>query len=109
MRRLSPSAKIGAVMLCTFLVLGIFGPLLAPYDPRYGLLADRFQGSSAAHWLGTDANGIDTLSQLLWGARSALMISGIVVAISSTIGVVVGTVAGWFRGAACCRWLPSLR
>src|SRR6185295_10712176 len=76
-------------------------PILAPYD--LGLshveLQHQFEGSSAAHWLGTDASGRDTLSQLLWGARSALELSLIVVAISSVIGLAVGAIAGWFGGA----------
>jgi peptide/nickel transport system permease protein len=62
------------------------------------VLADRFVHASAAHWLGTDSTGIDTLSELLWGAREALLISVIVVGISSVVGVAIGTVAGWFGG-----------
>jgi peptide/nickel transport system permease protein len=99
--KLSPSAWIGLVMLAVYLVAGIFGPLVAPYDlarPHVELL-HQFEGSSPAHWLGTDANGRDTLSQLLWGARSALELSAIVVAISSVIGLSIGTAAGWFGGA----------
>jgi peptide/nickel transport system permease protein len=100
MTRLSLSAKIGAGMLATFVVIGIVGPLLAPYDLSHVTqdLAHRFEGPSAAHWLGTDSSGADVLSQLLYGARGALQLSVIVVAISSVIGLTVGTVAGWFRG-----------
>ena len=97
--RLSLSGRVGLVLIGTFIVVGIFGPWLAPYDPQYGALGDRFLQPSAAHWFGTDSNGVDMLSQLLWGARSALKISIIVVAITSTTGVLIGTVAGWFRGA----------
>jgi len=96
--RISPSGRVGIVMLGLFVLLGIFGPFIAPYDPNYGSLSQRFLPMSAAHWLGTDSKGVDTLSQLLYGARSALQISVIVVAISSTVGITVGTVAGWFRG-----------
>ena len=85
-------------MLAVFLVIGIFGPWLAPFDPEHVDLAARFQHASAMHWLGTDSSGTDTLSQLLWGARSALEISGFVVAISAVIGVVLGTLAGWYGG-----------
>jgi peptide/nickel transport system permease protein len=95
---LSPSAKIGIAMLATFVVVGIAGPWLAPYDPTHGELADRFARASSAHLLGTDSNGVDTLSQLLWGARSALEISIAVVAISATIGIAIGAIAGWFGG-----------
>ncbi len=96
--KLSPSGKIGIAMIAAFVVVGVLGPLVAPHDPSRGELADRFAGASAAHWLGTDSNGVDTLSQLLWGARSALEISVVVVAISALLGVAIGTAAGWFGG-----------
>lgn len=98
--RLSLSARIGGAMLAVFVLAGLLGPWLAPYDLHHlgHDLAHRFEGPSAAHWLGTDSNGRDTLSQLLFGARSALQLSVIVVAISSVIGLAVGTTAGWFRG-----------
>jgi len=98
--RLSPSAWIGLAMLAVYVAAGILGPVIAPYDlaQPHVELAHQFEGASAAHWLGTDGSGRDTLSQLLWGARSALELSVIVVAISSVIGLAVGTIAGWFGG-----------
>ncbi len=96
--KLSPSAWIGMVMLGVFVLLGVLGPIIAPYDPDAIDLTHRFEGISAAHWLGTDNNGRDTSSQLLWGARSALYFSVIVVGISATIGLSLGTIAGWFGG-----------
>lgn len=85
-------------MVAVFFAVGVVGPVVAPYDPMYVDLSNRFQPASAAHWLGTDSSGIDTLSQLLWGARSALLISLAVVSISASIGVTVGTLAGWMGG-----------
>ena len=96
--RLSPSGWIGMIMIGTFIVLGVIGPWIAPYNPAFGTLADRFQDASGAHLFGTDSKGVDALSQLLYGARSALQISVIVVAISATVGIAIGTIAGWFRG-----------
>jgi peptide/nickel transport system permease protein len=98
MTRLTPSTWVGAAMLAVFVVLGVFGPILAPFDPEHVDLALRFQHASASHWLGTDGNGADTLSQLLYGARSALEISATVVAVSAVLGVTLGTLAGWFGG-----------
>ncbi len=86
-------------MLGVFVVLGVCGPWLAPHDPTQLELAARFAAPSAAHWLGTDSNGVDALSQLLWGARSALIVSVVVVAITAAIGTALGLVAGWFGGA----------
>ena len=98
--KLSPSAMIGIAMIGLFVFAGLFGPVIAPYDvgPHALDFAHKFQGPSAAHWLGTDSKGLDTLSQLLWGARSALTLSVITVAITSTIGLALGTIAGWYRG-----------
>ena len=103
--KLSPSAWVGLVMLGTFVVLGIIGPWIAPYDVAGKAidLAHRFEGPSSAHWLGTDSNGRDALSQLLFGARAALTLSSVVVAITSVIGLSLGTIAGWFRG-----WVDEL-
>jgi len=96
--RLSPSAWVGAFMLGTFILIGAIGPWIAPYSPHAIDLDQRFLPPSAAHWLGTDKSGIDTLSQLLWGARSALVISLSVVSISAVMGVAIGTISGYFRG-----------
>jgi peptide/nickel transport system permease protein len=98
--KLSPSAWVGAVMIAIFIILGIIGPWIAPYDVSSKAidLDHKFAGASAAHWFGTDSNGRDALSQLLFGARRALVLSGIVVAITSVIGMLLGTIAGWFRG-----------
>ncbi len=98
--KLSPSAWVGLVMLAVFVVIGVIGPWIAPYDldlPRVAL-EHQHENPSVLHWLGTDPSGNDTLSQLLWGARSALELSIAVVAISSTIGLALGTLAGWFGG-----------
>ncbi|HSN29600.1 MAG TPA: hypothetical protein VLT45_25110, partial [Kofleriaceae bacterium] len=70
--QLTPSAWIGAAMIVFYMLTGIVGPLIAPFDPTHQDLAARFQHASALHWLGTDSSGIDTLSELLWGAREAL-------------------------------------
>ncbi len=99
MRRvLSPSALVGAGMLGVFVVLGVLGPWIAPHSATAMDLNHQFEPPSSAHWLGTDKSGIDTLSQLLWGARSALQISVIVVAICAVTGIALGTISGYFRG-----------
>jgi peptide/nickel transport system permease protein len=90
--------RIGLVMLAAFVAVGVVGPWLAPGDPARLDLAARFLPPSTAHWLGTDSKGVDALSQLLWGARGALIVGAAVVAITAVIGVAVGLVAGWFGG-----------
>ena len=98
--RLSPAAWAGAVMLGVFVFLGIFGPLLAPYPVGVEAVdkSPQFLPMSSEHWLGTDENGVDALSQLMHGARSALTLSLIVVISCALIGVTVGVIAGYFRG-----------
>lgn len=95
---LSPSAYIGIVLLAVFLFVAAFGPLLAPYDPTAQDLDAILQGPSGRHWLGTDQNGVDVLSAMLHGARLALFISVTVVLSTATIGVTLGTIAGYYRG-----------
>ena len=96
----SPSVWVGTIMVGVFVVLGVFGPLIAPYavGTRAMDLDHMYAPMSGAHWLGTDKSGVDTLSQLLHGARQALILSVIVVAISATLGVAIGMIAGYARG-----------
>ena len=95
---LSPSAWIGMGLIALFLLTALLGPLLAPFSPTDQDLDHILAGPSALHWLGTDENGVDVLSELLYGARMALIISGIVVAICATVGTALGILAGYYRG-----------
>jgi len=95
---LSPSAWIGAGLIALFVVTALVGPLVAPYSPTAQDLDHILAGPSAAHWLGTDENGVDVLSELLFGARLALIISGVVVLICATVGTALGVLAGYYRG-----------
>jgi peptide/nickel transport system permease protein len=95
---LSPSAWIGIGLIALFLLTALFGPILSPWSPSDQDLDHILAGPSATHWLGTDENGVDVLSELLHGARMALLISGIVVAICATVGTALGILAGYYRG-----------
>lgn len=97
-RKIGPGHKLGAILLGAFLLIALCGPWIAPHSP----LAESdaiLRQPSRAHWLGTDENGRDLLSELLCGARLAAQISLIVVAISLTVGVALGTLAGYLGGA----------
>jgi peptide/nickel transport system permease protein len=96
--QLSPGAWIGAVLLAIFLFAALAGPFLAPHSPVAGDLDARLHGPSWSHWLGTDENGVDVLSELLFGARLALGIGISVVGVCSVTGVALGTMAGYFGG-----------
>ncbi len=90
-------------MLAVFAFMALFGPWIAPYSPTDQNLDLVLSPPSGAHWLGTDENGVDVLSQLLHGARMALYISGSVVLLSAVIGVLFGLVSGYYGG-----WVDEL-
>jgi peptide/nickel transport system permease protein len=98
LRGFSPSALIGVALVGLFLATAIFGPLLAPHSPTAHNLDRILEGPSADHWLGTDQNGVDVLSAMLYGARAALIISGSVVILSAALGVMLGLLAGYYGG-----------
>ncbi|MFL5014860.1 MAG: ABC transporter permease subunit [Rhizobium sp.] len=97
-------AVIGLVVFTIILVVAVFAPLFAPHEPneqnRAVLLAVPFwmDGGSASFPLGTDAVGRDILSRLIYGARFSLFIGVVVVTLSVISGVLIGLVAGFFRG-----------
>jgi peptide/nickel transport system permease protein len=88
----------GMVIVLLFLIMAIFGPFIAPYDPIQIHPADRLQGISAKHWLGTDNFGRDMLSRLIRGAANSLMVGVVAVAIAGIVGITAGMAAGYFGG-----------
>src|SRR5690606_15982354 len=82
----------------TLIVVAIFAPVLAPYDPNAQILADRLQYFSAAHPFGTDDLGRDILSRIIYGSRLTLYIVILVAIIAAPIGLLVGTTAGYVGG-----------
>ncbi|SCB62080.1 dipeptide transport system permease protein [Rhizobium aethiopicum] len=97
-------AVIGLVVFVIILVVAIFAPVFAPHAPneqnREVLLAVPawMEAGSASYPLGTDAVGRDILSRLIYGARFSLFIGVVVVTLSVICGVLIGLVAGYFRG-----------
>lgn len=99
-RRSRKPVLIAAVMILAVLVLGaVLAPLIAPYDPDALDLSNPYSGISAAHLLGSDASGRDTLSRLLFGARISLTAPLIVVIVATILGTILGALAGWLGGA----------
>lgn len=89
---------IGLVILVILVITAIFAPLLAPHDPYRGVMRDSLSKPSAQYWLGTDIQGRDTLSRLIYGARMVLVVGFVTVGISATLGVVLGIAAGFYGG-----------
>jgi peptide/nickel transport system permease protein len=88
----------GLVMILILTIIAIFAPLLTPYDPYLTSLEETLQPPSLQHLLGTDTLGRDTLTRIMYGARTSLMIGVVVVFTSSIIGFLMGLVAGYFGG-----------
>lgn len=104
--------KLGLLSLAflTLLILAAaFAPLLAGFDPNEGSLTNAelppvWNGGTWTHPFGTDWQGYDVFSRLLFGARTSLIVGLLVVALAGTFGVLVGLVAG-YKGGRTDRWL----
>lgn len=95
---LSLLAKIGLVVVLGVIFVAVFAPWLAPYPLDYVDVTRQLEGPSVAHPLGTDENGADLLTQVIWGSRVAVVVGVAVVGICSTLGVTVGAIAGYAGG-----------
>lgn len=97
----SPLVLVGGGLVAALGTVALLAPVLAPYDPR-ALAGDSLQPPSAQHLLGTNNIGQDVLSQLIWGARSSLIVAtataGIAVAVGALVGLAAGLVGGWIDG-----------
>ena len=92
-------ALLGLALIALLAVVALLAPWIAPFDPTQGdLLKTRLLPPSSAHWMGTDDQGRDILSRLLWGSRITLFIVMLVAVLAAPIGLAVGTAAGFFGG-----------
>jgi len=90
----------GAILTILLVSMALAAPLLAPYDPDVQDTARRLEPPSHEHLLGLDDLGRDVLSRILFGARVSLRVGFSVVILGSLIGVFLGSIAGYFGGAA---------
>jgi peptide/nickel transport system permease protein len=91
-------AVIGLVVVATFILLALFAPFVAPYDPIATSWSLVRKAPSAQHWFGTDDLGRDVLSRVMYGARASLMAGAISVGIALSIGVPLGLLSGYRGG-----------
>ena len=98
-----PMGLMGLVLVTAFVLMAIAAPLLAPYDPLALDVRAKLQSPTLAHWLGTDQLGRDTLSRIIYGARTALSIALTATGIAGICGLLLGLIAGygprWLDGA----------
>ncbi|GMA14248.1 ABC transporter permease (plasmid) [Deinococcus metallilatus] len=89
---------IGLLIITAVLFAAVFAPAIAPYGVDSRDFRARFAGPSAAHLLGTDNFGRDTLSRIVYGSRVSVQVAVIAVGLSAVIGVLAGAFAGFFGG-----------
>jgi len=96
--RHNPLAAVGVILVAFFLIAALFAPWISPQDPAHLDLPIRLQPPSAKHLCGTDELGRDILSRLTWGARISMFVGSSVVAGSLFLGLIVGSLAGYYGG-----------
>ena len=91
-------AVLGLVIVLIYIIVAIFAPLLAPYDPVKQDLANMLQTPRPKHLLGTDEMGRDILSRIIYGARISMKVGFYAVGVAFVIGIPLGIFAGYFGG-----------
>jgi peptide/nickel transport system permease protein len=86
----------GLFLIVLMMFVAIFAPAIAPQDPNIMSLKDRFLPPHGAHPFGLDENGSDVLSKIVYGSRVSLTVAFIVVGLSMMIGLILGSIAGYF-------------
>lgn len=101
--RRSTTGMIGAVVMLLLICIALAAPVVAPYSPYTQDFGAAMQPPSREHWFGTDDVGRDILSRIIHGARISLRVGLISVAIGGGIGVLLGTIAGFYG-----RWVDNV-
>jgi len=96
--RRNPLAATGVILVIIFVVFALFAPWIAPQDPAHIDLPARLMSPSSAHWCGTDELGRDILSRLIYGSRISMLVGSCVVASSLGVGLIIGSIAGYYGG-----------
>lgn len=98
LRALGPSGAIGLAFVALVLLAGLIGPTLLAVDPLTTDPAAALQPPSWAHPFGTDNLGRDLLAGIVWGARTAVLVGFVSIALATLLGVAVGAAGGYFGG-----------
>src|ERR1700716_1447102 len=94
----NPLAAAGVVLVTIFVIFALFAPWIAPQDPAAINLPTRLHPPPAAHWFGSDELGRDILSRIIYGARISMLVGSCVVLTSLALGLLIGSVAGYYGG-----------
>ena len=93
-----PLAVTGGVIVLAFVLIAIFAPVIAPFDPGASDFTAALKGPSSKHLLGTDELGRDILSRLIWSARVSIEAGVFSTLLALVVAVPIGLVAGYYRG-----------
>jgi ABC-type dipeptide/oligopeptide/nickel transport system permease subunit len=99
-----PISMMGGIVVLLFVLAAIFAPQITTHNPEQGKLRNRLKppvwedGGTSEFLLGTDSQGRDLLTRIVFGARISLLVGVLTVGIAATVGVFLGAVAGYFRG-----------
>ena len=94
----NPLASAGFIIIVLVFLLSMLAPFIAPYDPNDINVKAILLEPSMQHWMGTDGLGRDVLSRMLHGGRISLLVGLVAVGISTAIGIILGAIAGFYRG-----------
>lgn len=89
---------MGAITVTILIMVSLFAPLISPYDPTEIDVYNVLSPPSKEHLLGTDELGRDVLSRIIWGSRVSLKVGFVAVGIAMMIGIIVGSIAGFYGG-----------
>lgn len=98
MKKWKISELLPFIVLGIIIIVSIFAPVLAPYDPNKTDMSVRFAGMSSQHLLGTDSLGRDLLSRILYGGRQSILLAVAATALSMCLGMMLGMISGYFGG-----------
>ncbi|MDO9280810.1 MAG: ABC transporter permease [Methylotenera sp.] len=99
----NPLALAGFIIIVLVFLLSMLAPFIAPFDPNDINVKAILLEPSMQHWMGTDGLGRDVLSRMLHGGRISLLVGLVAVGISTAIGIILGAIAGFYRG-----WVDTL-
>src|SRR5699024_1500311 len=96
-------AVFGLFIIIFFILLGLFAPLISPYDYKEQVLSDRLLPPSSEHWFGTDDLGRDIFTRFAYGARLSLQIGFFALIGALFFGTLLGLIAGFYG-----RWVDMI-
>lgn len=90
--------RIGIAVITVMVIMAVFAPIVARYDPNAIDLINLLSAPSSAHWLGTDVQGRDVWARLVYGSRVSLGVGIVSQSIAVSLGITLGLIAGYYRG-----------